>query len=499
MSSRRHEEALNAFESQNQFDSIQQRLSTFNINQRTIATTTKKKFEWIEEQRRLKTKEIETLKQLSCSINNAIAGLNNEKAGSLFNELVSLSTDCSTLESTANSSLSLAIDVNETIKSLSGNDDAKGVCAQLILEMKQNLAAAEAELEDRYNSLVTEVQECRRSTMKSIADDSRDQNVESLISNRLSAAIADVQVTENKVSLLNNDDDGNYRVNILEHELMQQLIDLNATNTKSSGVEYTMRLQTIEDNGMKAIQNLKKDLESQYKSILQKKEINLKRNDVKLRVQSQLLEYGKITKKRDLKWQEEESEAATKKNALEVRSMERSMLSKQLLWNHRKASNELNSSSKTAEAEALRISKHRVNKERTRHREAQRKGKISCKMKADLESAKAEERRLGRLFALAASVPYYGTLLNITPDIHKTTEARKNDVYTSRDNSLADFQCGLQQLRSFTNDKVFSDSKFRLANALHEAGVARSTYARNVVRDAIPRAKEERTTGIQPY
>eukprot|EP00956_Cyclotella_meneghiniana_P040092 scaffold186349_cov36-Cyclotella_meneghiniana.AAC.1 len=182
--------------------------------------------------------------------------------------------------------------------------------------------------------------------------------------------------------------------------------------------------------------------------------------------------------------------------------MERGMLSKQLLWN-RKASNEkeLNkSSSKTAESEALRISKHKVNKERTRQREAKRQDKISSKVKADMESAKAEERRLERLFALAASVPYYGTLLNnITPDIHKTTEARKNDVYMSRDNSLADFQCGLQQLRSFTNDRVFSDIKFRLANALHEAGVARSTYARNVVRDAIPRAKEERTTGIQPY
>ena len=63
----------------------------------------------------------------------------------------------------------------------------------------------------------------------------RRSNGESLTSNRLSAAIADVQVTENKVSLLNDDDDGNYRVYIREHELMQQLIDPNATNTKSSG------------------------------------------------------------------------------------------------------------------------------------------------------------------------------------------------------------------------------------------------------------------------
>ena len=99
--------------------------------------------------------------------------------------------------------------------------------------MKRNLAATKAELEDRYISLVTEVRECRRSTMKSIADE--DQNSKSLISNRLSAAIADVQVTENRVCLLNDDNNGNYRVYIQEHELMQQLIDLNVTNTKSSG------------------------------------------------------------------------------------------------------------------------------------------------------------------------------------------------------------------------------------------------------------------------
>ena len=55
--------------------------------------------------------------------------------------------------------------------------------------------------------------------------------------------------------------------------------------------------------------------------------------------------------------------AAAKNNTLEVLSMEQSMLSKQLLWNC-KASNELNNSSKTAQAEALRISKHRVYKER---------------------------------------------------------------------------------------------------------------------------------------
>ena len=133
----------------------------------------------------------------------------------------------------------------------------------------------------------------------------------------------------------------------------------------------------------------------------------------------------------------------------------------------------------------------------TTYRQEQRKEKILAKKKAEDDATKAEERRLERLSALAASVPYYRTIMNTTSDIHRSTEARKHDVYVGRDD-LADFQCGLQKLRSFTNEKLFSDSKFRLGNALHEAGVSHTTYARDVIRNAIPRV-EERTTGIKPY
>ena len=44
---------------------------------------------------------------------------------------------------------------------------------------------------------------------------------------------------------------------------------------------------------------------------------------------------------------------------------------------------------------------------------------------------------------------------------------------------------------SFTNVKVFSYSNFRLRNALHDVGLARSVYARVVVRNARPRVKIE--------
>jgi hypothetical protein len=96
---------------------------------------------------------------------------------------------------------------------------------------------------------------------------------------------------------------------------------------------------------------------------------------------------------------------------------------------------------------------------------------------------------------LAASVPYYRNIVTTSSDIYKTTEARKNDVYAGR-GELADFQSG--KFKSFTEERVFSDSKFRLGNALHEAGVANTTYARDVIRRMIPR-REEHTTGIKPY
>lgn len=129
------------------------------------------------------------------------------------------------------------------------------------------------------------------------------------------------------------------------------------------------------------------------------------------------------------------------------------------------------------------------------YRQGKEKEKLTARMKAEQEALRDEEKRLGRLNSIAASVPYYGTIMKANSDILKSTESRKNDIYQGR-SELADFQCG--NLKSFTNEQLFSDTKFRLGNALHAAGLARTKYARDVVRDVIPRC-EERTTGIKPY
>lgn len=115
---------------------------------------------------------------------------------------------------------------------------------------------------------------------------------------------------------------------------------------------------------------------------------------------------------------------------------------------------------------------------------------------ASIESL-AQTERLEKLSALAATVPYYSAIINTRSDIHKSTIARMNDIYElpSSGGDLADFQQGLKKLRTFTNDTFFSDTKFRLAHALHEAGVANTAYSHAIVKQLIPRVTE-RTTGI---
>jgi hypothetical protein len=113
------------------------------------------------------------------------------------------------------------------------------------------------------------------------------------------------------------------------------------------------------------------------------------------------------------------------------------------------------------------------------------------------EKAKEEEiSKIKKLNALAASVPYHASIIAKKADLSKSTAARMNDIYeSSSDTNLMDFQQGLKQLKGFTDKKVFSDPKFRLAHALHESGKANSAYSLAIVNQLIPRIPE-RTTGI---
>jgi hypothetical protein len=88
-------------------------------------------------------------------------------------------------------------------------------------------------------------------------------------------------------------------------------------------------------------------------------------------------------------------------------------------------------------------------------------------------------------------------LKEITSNIEKPTASCLNAIFEPSDGHFrSNFQRGV--MTGFTDEKLFSDPKFRLAYALHESGVASSAYSCAVVKRLIPR-EPERTTGIQPY
>ena len=501
MNNNRHRKALSSFESDDQFEGVETKLLEFKSKQRKQAKTSAKKFQWIEEERRLKLAEASARKQLSNSLCKLISSSEKNKDSRVFDEAVALNKQISALDDdTSTIPLQLAIDVKNTIQSLSKQDEHAGVCAQLILDLKAKLFTMEAELEEQHATLATKAKECRSKAMQLVREHSTNFSSQTLLSSRLATAIADARATQHKLSQISDENEHEFCVDILEHEVTQQLAAFKCKNpTKSASQEDAKMLKTIENNAIKALTELRNEMERRYTSNSEKKQNKFRSNSLRLQIQTQQIEKENSIKVKQMRQMEERGKLIDFKNKQELQLLEKSMASKQALW-ERQTTNATETTGIKAdfESEVARLSKHRENKERTKKREIQRQNKITSQQHANMASSKAEELRLERLSALAASVPYYRDIINAESDIHKTTEARKNDVYMCRDASLADFQCGLQQLRCFTNDKVFSDSKFRLANALHEAGVAQSVHARNVVRQAIPRS-EERTTGIRPY
>ena len=136
-----------------------------------------------------------------------------------------------------------------------------------------------------------------------------------------------------------------------------------------------------------------------------------------------------------------------------------------------------------------------VNEERVLYRGIVIQEKIRAAQHEIELRAIREREKVDRLNALAATVPYWDKLVAAEADLSKTTKARENDVYCEDLTGLYTFQQGEGKLRSFTNEKVFSDVRFRLGAALHAAGVSQTAASAAMIRQLIPRAPE-RTTGI---
>jgi len=132
------------------------------------------------------------------------------------------------------------------------------------------------------------------------------------------------------------------------------------------------------------------------------------------------------------------------------------------------------------------VTKVKQNSERVLYRQELFREKLRKAEDESTAAAKHEQKRLEKPSAIATKVPYYNSIQNSKSDIHKMMIARMQDKYEEDTKHLKDFQHGSKKLHCFTNERVFSDLRFRLGYALHEAGVARSEYAKELIRQLVP-------------
>jgi len=146
-------------------------------------------------------------------------------------------------------------------------------------------------------------------------------------------------------------------------------------------------------------------------------------------------------------------------------------------------------SARKYQEELDRIERIKANGERVSYRVTRLLNKMDEKRKALTEATRAEELKYERLSQLAATVPYWDNILDVQANIHANTVARENGAYHEDATGLTAFQHGLSKLQSFTNEKVFSERRFRLGHALHEAGISQTAAARDAVARAAPRER----------
>jgi hypothetical protein len=122
---------------------------------------------------------------------------------------------------------------------------------------------------------------------------------------------------------------------------------------------------------------------------------------------------------------------------------------------------------------------------------------LAAKKAELLEATQREKEREEKLQKLAASVPYYDKIVSCSSDIHKLTKTREADMFQKDESGLLPFQHGEQRRNFFSDERLFSNARFRLVDALSRAGVLQTPYAHSIIQQMVPR-QTERTTGIQP-
>jgi len=536
-----HRDALAAFENNDPLASLHNKIAKFHKKEKKKGQTRDNKYEWISTQRRLKEQEDELSQQILRSSQSILELMQNEKnndkenvnptslsAISSMQDIVSgmqrrtaYSTD-TTLEELETIYTKLSKDNTEhrreVMQLLRESDSPHAQLSQSITTVIDSLRTLVQDkqyiedtgdvdmLENELRSSLANAQQQYDSTLQQLTSQKMNKpkkwDEKSLLIFKKALASSSSGPNANKlfVKRLTRNLPSKSAIEIIEYLDYYKRKKIQKQKAEAAAQDLRNKCQTIEEKGLKEIDRLRKEYTTKYEQYKDKNDIELKSKEMNIKLKSLRL---KQDERQQSKVEQQEQAAAQKAQDEHKRKallIYRHTVAKQSISKHQaqqiRQQEEANANELRDDFinELDNLQQKKTNRERSEFRQEQIELREINQQEADMEALREEELRLSRLNTLASSTPYYNNIMNKEADIHKTTFARKQDFF--RRSQLPDHQSG--NLKSFTTDRVFSDSKFRLSNALHEAGVSNTAYARDVIRQAIPRA-EERTTGIQPY
>ena len=541
----RHTDALAAFEQNDPLASLQAKISTFQKKQSKQATLKDDKYNWIQTRRKLKEKEEIITKQIIQASSSLLELMQNEMA-----EHEKENIDPTKPTSTCGA-IKLIADVISSIQKSdhSDDDDLTTRILQLKQLSKDEIDTSLHETDKLCSALSQETTEHRRRVMLLLKEDQdgssqielpqsiasafdslrtlvghdEDGGEIDMLENDMRRETEDAhnayestlhqintqsknetqlwdqssRTVFNKVLASNSSTSNKLLVKRLSRDLpdksqqeIKEYLDyhkqkkLNKQKVEAAKQDYKKKRQLIETNGLKEIARLRKEITARLKTMEFSIDNEYKQKELQLKLKSMRRNHEESEKEEAERIQKAIAKEEEDDYLIEAKRTQRLAKAKQSLRRYQiQQITEQDASSNGLNDNLQRIKQKEVNRTRISYRKEQMLSRQLKEQEKNVQQVREEEARLDRLNSLAASVPYYESIMDKAPDIHKTTKARENDFY--RKPKLQDFQSG--NLRSFTTDKVFSDSKFKLASALHEAGLSNTTYARDVVRAAIPR------------
>jgi len=537
----RHQDTLAAFENNDPLASLHNKITKFQKKEKKKYQTRETKVEWTKTQRKLKDQEAELSQQILRSSQNILELMQNE----MNHDKENVEPTCS--QSNVISSMQgiisamkrpTAFNTNTSLEELDAlfaklskeNTEHRREVMQLLRENDTSQAQLSQSISTAIESLRTLVQDNQHIDAREIdmlendlqaslaeAQQQYDYTLQQITSQKMNEPKKwdekSVLIFKKALALTSNGPNANKLLikrltrdlNKSDQEIVEYLDyykhnKIQKQKAEAATGDYKQKCQMVEERALKDIKRLSKEFTAKCDQYKAKNDIELKSKEMNIKLKSLRLKHDE-RQKSDAEQQEraaiKQTEDEHKKKAY---TTHRQTMAKQSIIQHQaqqlKQQEEIHANELRDDFinELDSLQQKKTNRERSEFRQEQIELKENSQRKSDMEALREVELRLSRLNALASSNPYYNNIMNKEADIHKTTFARKQDFF--RRSQLPDHQSG--NLKSFTTDHVFSDSKFRLSNALHEAGVSNTAYARDVIRQAIPRT-EARTTGIQPY